>query len=98
MSEIHQIVASVHTHTEVLALPDGRREAEVLYLGSAIGYYVSADEQRAGLRVKTPDGWQIQPRPEIAAAVKHALEVARQERPPGLVRLPVVVPQVEASQ
>jgi len=74
-----------------LAIPvDGATaeyECEVLRLGGAIEYYVTADEGRCGYRLA--DGvWRALPATD-AAAVRQAIRVFRRETAPTLVTLPL---------
>jgi hypothetical protein len=80
----------VHAVKQVLALAGDRpRELDVLYLGSALGYYVVPGEDRAGWVHRGRTGWVVTPNDAMASEVRRALAIHRKEAPAELVRLPL---------
>ncbi len=90
-SDINRTLSSVHVVKQALA-PDGRerREMDVLYLGGAIGYYVSPDGAQAGIVTRNGKEWKCLPRNDLARTVSRSIAVFRKEKPARLVRLPLV--------
>jgi hypothetical protein len=89
-ADLDRIMSSVHAVKQVLDMPgDERREADVLYVGSAIGYYVFPSEDHAGILMPGPEGWEVSPRDDLAPSVSRALAVFRKEKPAALVKLPM---------
>lgn len=72
---------------------DGR-EVEVIYLGLASAYYADRSGN-AGIGIPGPDGWQWQPKPEIAGEVRSALDQLDRKRPPEVVNLPMQIKEVK---
>lgn len=90
MTEIEQYDHGIHVTKDVLTEDtQARREYDVLYLGLAAAYALSAGADRAGMGLPGPDGWQWQWHDEWLPAVKLALAVSRKEQPSQLVRLPL---------
>ena len=88
-SAIEKFQHEIHVVKETHALPDGtRKEMDVLYIGLARAFAVSADAQYAA--VGTPDarGWTWQPQPNIADSVQEAVSISRREQPAQWVDLP----------
>ncbi|MHC4501661.1 MAG: DUF3450 family protein [Planctomycetota bacterium] len=106
--DCRRMLSTVHALKEVVQLPpdaagrpsDGakattageRIEADVLYLGGAIGYFVTPGDRAAGMIVRSAAGWKVVRRNDLAGAVRRALAVFSKESPPALVELPVVAP------
>ena len=92
--ELEEVLVAVHgldTVKQMLETGDGeRRELDVLYIGGAMGYYVSPDNSQSGLILRGPDGWKVSPRDGLASAVRHAIKVCRKEAPACVVELPVI--------
>jgi len=89
-ADLDRTLSSVHAVKQVIDAPGGeRREADVLYVGGAVGYYVFPGEDQAGLLVRGPKGWGVSPRNDIARAVGRALAIFRKESLAALVELPV---------
>jgi len=75
-----------------------RIEADVLYLGGAIGYFVTPGDRAAGMIVRSGVGWKVVRRNDLVGAVRRALAVFSKETPPALVELPVVPPADPAEK
>ena len=90
-ADLNRFLSSVHTVKEVHEVgASDPVEVDVLYIGGAIGYYVSPLELHAGVIVRTSDGWKVVPRNHLATAVRRALAVYRKEEPAALIDLPVL--------
>lgn len=96
-ADLSRVLGSVHLVKQVLEGYPGwqepePREVDVLYLGAAIGYYVSPDGLRAGLVVPGPKGWEVgetDPPDVLVPGVRRAMAVFRKEKPATLVKLPI---------
>jgi len=89
-ADLDRTLSSVHAVKQVIDAPGGERiEADVLYVGGAVGYYVFPGEDQAGLLLRGPKGWEVSPRNDLAGAVVRALAVFRKETLAALVELPV---------
>lgn len=94
-TQLEGLQHDLHTVREIL--PDGaggRREVDVLYLGLARGYAVSPDASWAAVGSPGPGGWQWDPRPAVAGAVRAAVAVQRRDEIAQVVPLPVKVVDV----
>ena len=80
------------------AVINERIEADVLYLGGAIGYFVTPGDRAAGMIVRSGGGWKVVRRDDLAGAIRRALAVLSKESPPALVELPVVPPADPAEK
>jgi len=90
LTEIEQYDHGIHLAKEVLPNPDEqRREYDVMYLGLAVAYALSAGGDRAGMGVPTTAGWEWRWQDEWIPAVAQAMAVARKEQPAQLLRLPL---------
>jgi chromosome segregation ATPase len=98
VADLQRLQTSAHAVEEIVEVgEEGRREMDVLYLGSALGYYVASDGQTAGLLERDGDSWKATPRDgELAERVRLALEVYRKKVPAQLVELPIVPGSGEA--
>ncbi len=91
--DMQRILSEIHAVKKVLALEDGQRlEVDVLYLGGAIGFYLTSDQKGAGVLKRSDGKWTRKSRNEIAPQVALALGVKRKEKPPTLVALPLPPP------
>ncbi len=80
----------VHTARMMIVLEgEPRREMEVVFLGLARGYAVTADDRVAAVGYPGASGWQWVPLPGAAPAIRQLVRVARQDTPPRLVSIPV---------
>ena len=80
---------SLHDGSLILEIGGGRREMDVLWIGTATAYAVNADATLAATGTPGPDGWVWTENSVIAPRVRQALRIHRQEVPPALIRLPV---------
>jgi hypothetical protein len=76
---------------EVHSLAGGKpTEVQVIYIGLAQAYYVSASGE-AGIGRPSDDGWRWQPSKAIANDVLKALEILQNKHTPAFVPLPVTI-------
>jgi len=95
--QIEQLDRSLHAGKIVLRDDGGRElEMDVLFLGLAIGYAVSADGARAAVGRPAAPGWSWEWDPQLAPAVSSALACYRKEIPATFVDLPLRI-QEEAK-
>lgn len=66
-----------------------KRIVDVVYLGLARAYYASESGDTAGIGIPGKDGWQWQPKPELAKDVRRTIAVYRKESQPQLIKLPI---------
>lgn len=91
--DCRRILGSVHAVKQIVELPGEEPvEADVLYLGGAVGYFVAPGDRPAGMMVRSGEGWKVVQRNDLARAVRRALAVFSKEVPPALVDLPVPAP------
>lgn len=85
-------------HRELREIDGEAREVDVLYLGLAQAYYVNKSGTIAGRGTpatpatpgaKAADGWNWTARNELADDIRRAVDMARKDRAPGMVRLPI---------
>lgn len=79
---------ALHTDSMVLELGGGRREMEVLWIGTALAYAVNADGSLAAVGRPGHQGWVWSENHTVAPRVRQALRIQRQDAPPSLIRLP----------
>lgn len=87
--EISQLQKTTHVVEQILELNGKKQETQVLYLGTALAYYLSRDGQLAGQIIYRDKEWQIFPKNEIAPNIQKALNVLQQEGKPELIQLPI---------
>ena len=99
-ADLGRLQSSVHVVDEILDIEgQGPREMKVLYIGSAVGYYVSPDGLEAGLVVREKETWRAIPRTrDLAPRVRRALDVFLKKRPAELIELPVPAPREAAAE
>lgn len=68
------------------------RTVEFLRIGRTELYYLSLDEQEAGVWDKSQNAWHVLPKSNIQL-IRQGLRLARKELPPDLIRLPVAAPE-----
>jgi flagellar biosynthesis/type III secretory pathway chaperone len=90
-SQIGAFQSSIHAGGEMIEFEGSRRQCDVFYLGMARGFCVSGDGSWAAVGEPDTDGWKWQPRPDIADAIRAAINVHRRERPASMVSLPLRV-------
>jgi hypothetical protein len=65
---------------------------EQLYLGSGLGWYVSADSTEYGLGRATPNGWQWhRPDADISQQVKHSIAMYRLQKEASFMQFPLAM-------
>jgi len=85
----------LHVQTEIFVSPmmveiEGRRrEMEVLWIGEAAAYAVSADNQVAARARQSPEGLTWESLPGTGPRIREALAVFKREKAPVLLDLPV---------
>jgi hypothetical protein len=88
---LHGALRSAHVAKRMVEDGNGRRrEMDVLYMGAAVGYYVSPTGDEAGSLVRRAGVWKAVPRDGIASEVREAIAILRKERPARLVWLPLL--------
>ena len=91
-TQIETLQHGVHVRKELVAVNGGRkRELDVLYLGLARGFAVSADDEWAAVGTPGPEGWTWKPAPDRAANIRKAISVFDRRIPACLVPLPLEV-------
>lgn len=89
LNEMDKFAREITVTSEVRELADGTSaEVMVLYVGLGQAYYCNLKRGIAGIGRPGPDGWEWEPRNEIAEAVATAIGVYRNERPAVYVPLP----------
>lgn len=66
-----------------------QREVDVLYLGMTQAWYVDQTGEYSGVGVPTAKGWVWTEAPELAVAIRQAIEVQSRQATPTFVRLPL---------
>ncbi len=90
VTAIESLQSRIHVTRAMVALPEvPRREMDVVFLGLACGYAVTADGSLAAAGRPTPAGWVWEPLPSEAATVRRLIQVAKQDVAPALVTFPV---------
>lgn len=85
----------LRVHSELREIDGDAREVDVLYLGLAQAYYVNKSGTLAGRGTpskggsKGGGGWTWTARNELAEDIRVAIDMARKDRAPGMVRLPI---------
>ncbi len=88
--DLQRTLSAVHLVKEVIEVREGdKREADVLYLGGTVGFYLLPSGQGAGVLRRKDGGWLVEKRDGIADRVARGMAVKRKEKPPALTRLPV---------
>lgn len=90
LAEVEQYDHGIHLAKEVLPDDGGqRREYDVMYLGLAVAYALSANGERAGMGAPGAEGWEWRWQDEWIPDITRAMTVARKEQPAQLLRLPL---------
>ena len=90
--EIERLGNGVHLVKETLVVASGKkREMDVIYLGLAQAFAVSADNKIAGISRPTGNGWKWDWCPEIAGSVRKAIDSYNSREMAEFVHLPVKV-------
>ena len=94
-TRIETLQNNVHATRETLDVAGQRRQVEVLYLGLACGFAVSANNDWAASGLPAAEGWRWTPGGVDPLAVRTALDVLNRQRTATLVELPLhVQPEV----
>lgn len=89
LNEMDKFAREITVTSEVRELPDGTSaEVSVLYVGLGQAYYCNLKRGIAGVGRPGADGWEWEPRNEIAESVAAAVSVYRNERPAVYIPLP----------
>lgn len=90
LNEVNKFQREITLTSEVRSLPDGTAtEVTTLYVGIGQGYYVSANQQHAGIGMPSATGWTWQPANNAAAAIHNAIAIAKGEQVAAFVPLPL---------
>jgi len=94
-SNLQQLNNSIHCGKMLMKNQKREFEAEVIFLGVAIGYAISPDGKWAavGIPDKTSWQWQWQNNPKLATTIKQAISSYRKESAGKFVLLPVKAKQ-----
>lgn len=93
-NDIAREQATIIASKATVDVPDrGRVEADVLWIGTALGYYATPDDKHAGILVFRGDRWSSEPDDLAASAIRKAIRLARKDEPAALVELPILPPQ-----
>jgi hypothetical protein len=91
LNEVNKANSEITVACEVRELDGGRRaEVQVLYVGLAQAFYVSAGGE-AGVGRPGPDGWTWEPDGTLAGDVLSALDILQGKHSPAFVPLPVTI-------
>ncbi|MFC1672256.1 DUF3450 family protein [Planctomycetota bacterium] len=89
-SDVNRTLSSIHAVKQMLKPGDEtEREMDVLYVGGAVGYYVSPDRSQAGVVKREGAEWQCVPRNDLARTISRAFKIFRKEKSAALVKLPL---------
>jgi len=89
LNEMDKFAREITVTSEVRELPDGASaEVSVLYVGLGQAYYCNLKRGIAGIGRPGAEGWEWEPRNDIAEAVAAAVSVYRNERPAAYISLP----------
>ena len=89
-SDLFQLQQGLHQCTETVKIKGQDLEVNVIYLGTAIGYYLSLDAKNAGLMTPKDGTWVQIERNELAAEILKARQVLNQDIAPEILRLPLI--------
>ena len=90
LQEVDKWNTTISVVPELLPLEDGRKaEVTAIYLGIGQGYYVSADDQHAGVGSATDSEWVWRPANEAAATIREAIEIYKKKKTARFLSLPV---------
>ena len=90
LKELELLHNGVHTVKALIALPgEPRRQMDVVYIGLARGFAVTADGGTAAAGTPAADGWHWRPVPALASDIRLLIRIASREVPPALVSFPI---------
>jgi len=78
------------THDIDLREIDGKSvEIEVLYVGLATAYFIDSSGKYCGIGQVGETGWTWTERPQLAAPIRHTIDIFQKQASPEMVELPV---------
>ncbi len=90
LNEVNRFNSEITVSTEVRTLKDGRNaEVNVLYIGIARAFYVTAKGDAAGIGSAGKDGWQWTPADDHAEKIALAIAIQKNEKAAEYVKLPI---------
>lgn len=89
LAEISAFHHDLRIHSELREINGESREVDVLYLGLAQAFYVNKDGSFAGRGLPGSDGWTWSPSNALASDIRSAIDMARKDDAPGMIRLPI---------
>lgn len=89
LNQLLHTQTEIHVRSEMLTLEGQRREMDVLWIGEAAGYAVSADNRLAARLRHGSEETSWEPFPGAASRIREAIAIVNREKPPVLLRLPV---------
>lgn len=90
-AQIETLQNAFQSASETLDVEDGRRQVDVLYVGLARAFAVSAGNDWAAVGVPSDSGWAWTPAPGEAEAVRRAIDMVNRKASAQLVILPLQV-------
>jgi len=92
LSELDKFNNAVSVYSEKRKNGKGEEVAvETMYIGLGAAYFVNDAGHFSGMGMPGPQGWEWDLKPEIAASVREAVRIYRNERPARFVQLPAVI-------
>jgi hypothetical protein len=92
MNEVNKANQDITVTSELRVLPGGATaEVKALYVGLGQGYYVTPNEEAAGVGRPTSEGWEWTPADELAGEIALAIAILQNEEVPAYVPLPVEI-------
>jgi hypothetical protein len=90
LNEVDKFNREITVTSEVRTLGDGTAaEVTAIYLGIALGYYVTAKADAAGVGTASADGWVWSPANDAAARIAKAIAILKNEKVAEFVQLPL---------
>lgn len=90
-AQIETLQNQFHSVCETLDVEGIRRQVDVLYMGLARAFAVSAGNDWAAVGVPSNSGWSWTPAPGEATAIRRAMDMVNRKTPAQLVVLPLQV-------
>jgi hypothetical protein len=92
LNEVNKANQEITVASELRVLPGGATaEVKALYIGLGQGYYVTSNEEAAGVGRPTSEGWEWTPADELAGEISLAIAILQNEEVPVYVPLPVEI-------
>ena len=95
--DLQKIQKQSHILKEKLSVDGKEQEFRVLYLGSALGYYLSHDSLSAGLIIWQDGKWTTQSHNELASEINKAIAIQQGKTKPELLKLLIPAISEEGS-